>query len=218
MFKIIVNKRAEGVTIDSIIASDPSSSAGLSDGDKITVIFSQFTNKPPAKLGPVGFVFAFLALIFAVGVWNRTDAFSVAVAVVVVGLLAMVLLPGWYGSGQRGNRVRRCPNNLKQIAMALDNYHDTYGCFPPAYSIDEQGRPMHSWRILILPYLEGPSAYQGYDFNEPWDGPNNRQLAEQIPGVFRCPEATKHGAAADTHYVAIMRGLSHTCCLSSTRP
>src|SRR5271163_108233 len=42
---------------------------------------------------------------------------------------------------------------IKQIAVALHNYHDTYGSFPPAYVADETGKPMHSWRVLILPFL-----------------------------------------------------------------
>ena len=50
--------------------------------------------------------------------------------------------------------VLQCTNNLKQIAAALQAYHQANGCFPPAYIADKSGKPMHSWRVLILPYLD----------------------------------------------------------------
>ena len=74
-----------------------------------------------------------------------------------------------------------CKNNLKQIALALHNYHQANGCFPPAYIADKNGRPMHSWRVLILPYLELDHLYKQYNFNEPWDGPNNKKLLAARP-------------------------------------
>jgi hypothetical protein len=66
-------------------------------------------------------------------------------------------------------------NNLKQIGLALRNYHDAYGRFPPAYVADGHGPPMHSRRVLILPWLEKREIYDRYRFDEPWDGPNNRK-------------------------------------------
>jgi hypothetical protein len=80
-----------------------------------------------------------------------------------------------------------CHNNLKQIAIALHNYHDTFGSLPPAYVADENGRPMHSWRVLLLPFIEHKALYDEYRFDEPWDGPHNRQLADYMPSVYRCP-------------------------------
>jgi len=44
-------------------------------------------------------------------------------------------------------------NNLKAIGLALHRYHDDYSMFPPAFIADENGRPMHSWRVLLLPHL-----------------------------------------------------------------
>ncbi len=76
---------------------------------------------------------------------------------------------------------------MKQFGLALHNYHDKFGCFPPAYVADATGRPMHSWRVLILPFMEEAALYQQYRFDEPWDGPNNSKLANRIPEVYRCP-------------------------------
>lgn len=71
--------------------------------------------------------------------------------------------------------------------MAVANYHEEYGSFPPAYMADISGRPIHSWRILILPFLGERALYAKYSFAEPWDGPNNRKLAGEIGSVYTRP-------------------------------
>lgn len=73
---------------------------------------------------------------------------------------------------------------LNQLLLALHNYHDLHGQFPPAYLADENGKPMHSWRVLVLPFVEAHELYDAYDFSEPWDGPNNSQLAYRMPRTF----------------------------------
>ena len=75
----------------------------------------------------------------------------------------------------------QCSNSLKNISLALQNYHDTYRTFPAAYVPDKDGEPMHSWRVLILPYIEERNLYDKYDFTEPWDGPNNSKLLADMP-------------------------------------
>lgn len=88
-------------------------------------------------------------------------------------------------------RSANCASNLKNIGLALHNYHNDHGTFPPAYIADENGRPMHSWRVLILPYMleEEQALYAQYDFNEPWDGPHNRMLMDKCPPRYRCPSS-----------------------------
>jgi uncharacterized protein DUF1559 len=68
--------------------------------------------------------------------------------------------------------------------LAVANYDDQYKHYPAAYVADERGRPMHSWRIALLPYLEHQELHKQYDFAEPWDGPSNRALAERMPRFF----------------------------------
>ena len=81
----------------------------------------------------------------------------------------------------------QCP--LNQMHLALSNYHATYGCFPPAYVADKDGKPMHSWRVLILPMIEEQAMYATYRFDEPWDGPNNSKLMNKMPQSFHvCSE------------------------------
>jgi hypothetical protein len=88
---------------------------------------------------------------------------------------------------------------LNQLSLALHHYHDAYGCFPPAYVVDKKGVPAHSWRVLILPYAEQTSLYRAYDFNEPWNGPNNSRLAGQMPRIFCSPSEPE-----STHFTNIV--------------
>ena len=91
-------------------------------------------------------------------------------------------------------------NNLQAIAMAMHSYHDKYGCFPPAVVNGPDGKPWHSWRVLILPYVRGDEIYNQYRFDEPWNGPNNSKLLTKMPQVYSDPI---HGENKDfyTHYV-----------------
>lgn len=92
-------------------------------------------------------------------------------------------------------------NNLKMIGLAMHNFHDVYGAFPPAVIHGPDGKPWHSWRVLLLPFLEQQALYEQYRFDEPWNGPNNSKLLEKIPSVYRDPV---HGEPMDyyTHYAA----------------
>jgi Protein of unknown function (DUF1559) len=69
--------------------------------------------------------------------------------------------------------------------LAVANYHDAFGSFPPAYVTDRDGKPMHSWRVLILPFLDQQELYNAYNFAESWDGPNNRKLEQRIGSTYR---------------------------------
>jgi len=101
-------------------------------------------------------------------------------------------------------RRAQCSNNLKHLALAMHNYYDTYQSFPPAYIADEAGRPMHSWRVLILPFVEQQALYELYNFDEPWNSPDNRALADVIPEVYRCPSEPPSGGSHNTAYAMIV--------------
>lgn len=111
-----------------------------------------------------------------------------AVAAGMMGAVSVsMILPAFQRSSCTATRRSDCAYNLRQIGLGLQNYADIYGCFPPAYIADESGRPVHSWRVLILPFIEQGGLYEQYDFNEPWDGPHNSLLAAQMPPCYRCP-------------------------------
>jgi hypothetical protein len=104
----------------------------------------------------------------------------------------------------RGGRRSLCKNNLKQIGLALHNYHETHGSFPPVYFADENGLPIHSWRVLILPFLNEQALYDRYRFDQPWYGPDNWVLLAEMPQAYRCPTSAKSNQVADgfTNYLA----------------
>jgi hypothetical protein len=92
---------------------------------------------------------------------------------------------------------------LSKLGLALHNYHARYESFPPAYVKGKDGRPAHSWRVLLLPFLGRQDLYDAYHFDEPWDGPNNARLVEQMPNVFACP-ARRAAPPGRTSYVAVV--------------
>jgi len=118
------------------------------------------------------------------------------------GIPIALLLPAVQAAREAARRSQ-CSNNLKQLALAMHNYHDVYQCFPPAYIADEDGRPMHSWRVLILPFVESSALYEQYNFDEPWDSPGNLALADLMPQVYRCPSDSP-SLPSETSYAMIV--------------
>lgn len=139
--------------------------------------------------------------------WYQLTLIELLVVVLIIVLLVALLLPAVQSSG-RGEGLRyNCKNHLKQIGLALHNYHEKYGSFPPAYIADAQGRPMHSWRVLILPFFGQQELYDQYRFDEPWDGPHNSELAKQPLIAFNCGTENrnhKRAATTTTSYVAVV--------------
>jgi hypothetical protein len=80
-----------------------------------------------------------------------------------------------------------CDGHLSHIAHALMDYKDAQGSLPPAFKKDANGKAMHSWRVLLLPYLGYENLYSQYDLTEPWNGPNNSKLLAKMPAVYKCP-------------------------------
>ena len=119
-------------------------------------------------------------------------------------LFVLLLLPALNAPYSR--RRNPCINHIRSLSLAIANYEVENGRYPPTYIADAAGRPLHSWRILILPFLDDPLAneiYDQYRFDEPWNGPNNRRLAKEMPRVFRCPDEVSD-QPWHTSYVAIV--------------
>ncbi len=102
------------------------------------------------------------------------------------GGLVALLLPAVQAAREAARRAQ-CTNNLKQIALAMYNYHDVYKCFPSAVLTDEEGKSRRSWRVAILPFVEQSMIYDSYNFDEPWDSPSNQVLQSARPTVYTCP-------------------------------
>src|SRR5678816_1789236 len=123
-----------------------------------------------------------------VAMFRRRSGFTLIELLVVIAIIAVLialLLPA-VQSAREAARRSQCKNNLQQIGLALHNYHELCGSFPPAYFTDESGRPIHSWRVMILPQLDEMGLYSRYRWDEPWDGPNNSKLLSEMPAVYRC--------------------------------
>ncbi len=93
-------------------------------------------------------------------------------------------------------------NNLRQLGIAMHNYHDTYGNFPPAAVYGKDGKPLLSWRVLLLPYLEQDALFKEFHLDEPWDSEHNKKLLEKMPAVFAAPGAA--AGTTDTPYQAFV--------------
>jgi hypothetical protein len=84
---------------------------------------------------------------------------------------------------QGANRAKSS-NNLKQLLIAMHNYHDTNGRLPTAAIYSKDGKPLLSWRVALLPYLEEQQLYKQFHLDEPWDSEHNKKLLAQMPKVF----------------------------------
>lgn len=88
-------------------------------------------------------------------------------------------------------------NNLKQIGLGMHNHESARGSFPAAASYDADGRPLLSWRVHVLPYLEQQALYNQFHLDEPWDSEHNRKLIDQMPEVFTDPDPAVRAVIGD---------------------
>lgn len=88
-------------------------------------------------------------------------------------------------AAQAASRMPQPVNNMKEIALAMHNFHDVYQRFPNAASVDPTGKKLLSWRVHLLPFLNHEDLYNQFKLDEPWDSPANRPLADQMPDVYR---------------------------------
>ncbi len=141
------------------------------------------------------------------------------------GLLIPVYLPAISASGEAARRSQ-CVNNMKQIGLAMHNHHSANNAFPQAVR-DKDGKPLLSWRVAILPYLEQQELYNKFHLDEPWDSEHNKALIKEMPATYHCPDRVKpepftttyrgyvgKGALfdedADTSLVSVTDGTSNT--------
>lgn len=134
---------------------------------------------------------------------------SVAIALIVIAglsipvilILVALLLPA-VGAAREAARRNQCINNSRQIALGILSYEASHGELPPAYTVDADGKPLHSWRVLILPFIEEQALYSQIDLTKPWDDPVNAVLQSQMPAVYRCPSDPDVGT--ETNYMVVV--------------
>jgi hypothetical protein len=91
-------------------------------------------------------------------------------------------------------------NNLKQIALAMHNFHDANGKLPARATFDKNGKPMLSWRVMILPYIEQDALYKEFKLDEPWDSKHNIKLLDKMPKIYASPQDEECLKKHVTHY------------------
>lgn len=124
-------------------------------------------------------------------------------AAVLIGLAIALLSPA-VKMARTAQREQSCRRNLIQIRDALAQYAAVHGTYPAAYLTDHQGKPMHSWRVVLLPYLGHQGLYSDYRMEEPWDSPHNIRLAGQMPDVYGCPADPNGTVLGESNYFVIL--------------
>ena len=127
---------------------------------------------------------------------RRSAVWFAAAAVIVVMAFSLVFVGVRFGgetiSQMQEVRLRRASiKNLETIASALRAYASDHGRLPPPNTVDASGNRLHSWRVLILPYLGEDDLYDQVNLDLPWDHPENSRLRFEMPPVYRHPNAAR---------------------------
>ena len=76
-------------------------------------------------------------------------------------------------------------NNLHMIGVAMLVYHDAHRSYPARANFNREGKPLLSWRVHLLPYLEQKDLYRQFRLDQTWDSEHNRRLVARMPDVYR---------------------------------
>jgi hypothetical protein len=136
---------------------------------------------------------------------------AVIVAVVILflacpGVLIALLLPALQTSREAARRMQST-NNMKQLGIAIHNYHDVHNAFPPAIVKDASGKPLYSGRVLLLPYMEQQPLYDAWALDEAWDSPRNKPLADVSLKVLQDPSNPNHLPGETDYLFATGKGM-----------
>lgn len=138
---------------------------------------------------------------------RRSAAWIVAAVVMllIVGAagIAIVQVGGTTAARLRSGRARiNSIQNLEKIAQALNAYAADHGTYPAPSILDGTGKPLLSWRVLILPYLDEVELYDQFDLTSAWDSAQNQQVTYgQMPSVYRHPDTDAWAVDSVYHMV-----------------
>jgi type II secretory pathway pseudopilin PulG len=124
------------------------------------------------------------------------------VYVAVIGVLVALLLPAVQAASEAARRNQSL-NNMKQINLGLLNYESARGTYPAHANYGADGKPLLSWRVHILPYLEQQALYQQFHLDEPWDSDHNKKLIAKMPELFLDPSSGLVVADGKTSYLGV---------------
>lgn len=100
--------------------------------------------------------------------------------------LTGMLLPAVQQTRHAARRTQSM-NNMRQMTLAMHNYHSATGKFPAQAITDDNGKPLLSWRVAILPYINEQALYDQFHHDEPWDSPHNKKLIAKMPMAYQSP-------------------------------
>ena len=118
----------------------------------------------------------------------------------VMGVAAGLILPA-VQTARNTAREMSSMNNMKQLALAALVHESNTRALPAAYTADKQNKPLLSWRVQVLPYLEQDVLYREFHQDEPWDSPHNKTLIARMPPIFLSPDSRV--APGKTRYLAV---------------
>ena len=113
-----------------------------------------------------------------------------------------LILPAVDAAEEASNRAR-CLEQLRCISLAMLLYECDHGTLPPTYTADAAGNPLHSWRVLLLPYLGQEKIYERIRLNEPWDSDYNQQFHDEDVAFYRCPSVETAKPGETTYSVVV---------------
>jgi hypothetical protein len=116
-----------------------------------------------------------------------------------VPILIGLLLPAVQKTREAAARIQTS-NNLKEVGIGMQNFEGAYQQFPSATVYDANGKPLYSWRVLLLPHIGEDLLYRQFHLDEPWDSPNNLPLLKQMPKAYQTPADPDANAAGNTYF------------------
>jgi hypothetical protein len=122
-------------------------------------------------------------------------------AVQMIGVVSALVLPAVQQARVAARRMSSS-NNLRQLTLSLLNYEATFRKVPSAAILDKATKkPLLSWRVAILPFIEENTLYTQFHLDEAWDSPHNIKLLDKMPATFKCPNVAL--APGHTNYLAV---------------
>lgn len=122
--------------------------------------------------------------------------------IAIIGILVALLLPAVQAAREAARRNQSL-NNIKQIMLAFHNHHDVNNAFPAQAICADDGTPLLSWRVAILPFIAEDELYEKFHLDEPWDSPNNLPLLAEMPSTYFAPSSSLDQAGGKTHYLGV---------------
>ncbi|MEZ6089760.1 MAG: DUF1559 domain-containing protein [Pirellulaceae bacterium] len=136
---------------------------------------------------------------------NGFTLVELLVVIAIIGILVGLLLPAVQAAREAARRME-CSNNLKQLGLALHNYHDTFKAFPAVAMPYTEGL---SLQVALMPYFEQQNLFDQFIVNQAWDSTNNLPLTREINDALLCPSGTEkvaddNTANYTTHYYGVL--------------